>query len=180
MLRLLRWSTLMFVGLAASACATMNVSSHVERGLDFTQYRTWAWGQADSLPASDARFDDAFVRDHLMGAVEREMSRRGLAAPDNGAPDLLVHYHANVTPRIEEHHGTPDTGACYDGDCSVRVIEREQGTILVDVLDARSGRLVWRGWAQMQMDGVFGHADRLADRLGTAVTAMFKRFPRGL
>ncbi len=170
----------MLVALTAAACATMNVSSHMERGRDFSQYRTWAWGAADNLPASDARFDDAFVRDHLMGAVERGFSRRGLELGTEGAADILVHYHANVTPRLEEHQGSPDVGACYDGDCAVRVLEREQGTILVDVLDARSGRLVWRGWAQMNMEGVFGHPNRLADRIETAVTAMFRRFPRGL
>lgn len=181
MLRLLRWSAVVVFGLAASACATMNVSSHVEQGLDFTQYKTWAWGKADALPTSDPRLDDAFFRDHLQGAVERELSRRGLGQPEaSGAPDLLIHHHANVTPRIDVNRGDPTTGACYDGDCRVRVLEQEVGTIMIDVLDARTKRLIWRGWAQTSVEGVLGDADKVGDRVAKAVTAMFKRFPRSL
>ena len=95
MLRVLRWSGLMLVALTAAACATMNVSSHAERGRDFSQYRTWAWGEADRLPASDARFDDALVRDHLMGAVERGFGRRGLELGDT-----LLKVCAAVTTKV--------------------------------------------------------------------------------
>ena len=41
MRRILRWSVMAGLGLTLSACATMNVSSHVEGGLDFSQYHTW-------------------------------------------------------------------------------------------------------------------------------------------
>jgi hypothetical protein len=181
MLRLLRWLAVGVLAVAASACATMNVSSHVEPGLDFTQYKSWAWGAADALPTSDPRLDDAFFRDHLQGAVERELARRGLGQPEpSGAPDILVHHHANVTPRIDVNRGDPTTGACYDGDCRVRVLEQEVGTIMIDVLDARTKRLIWRGWAQTSVEGVLGDPEKVGDRVAKAVTAMFKRFPRSL
>lgn len=177
MLRLLRWSVVV-LGLTASACATMNVSSHVERGLDFSQYKTWDWGAADALPESDPRLDDAFFRDHLQGAVERELARRGFERPESGTPDLLVHHHANVTPRINETDAT--TGACYDGDCRVRVMEQEVGTIMIDIVDARTNRLVWRGWAQTSVEGVLGNQRRLEERVAKAVKGMFGRFPRSM
>lgn len=178
MLRLLRWSAVLVVGLAASACATMNVSSHVQRGLDFAQYRTWDWGAADALPESDPRLDDGFFRDHLSGAVEREFARMGYERPESGTPDLLVHYHANISPRIA---GTDSqTGACYDGDCRVRVMEYEVGTILVDVIDTRTQKLVWRGWAQTSVEGVIGNARKVEERVAKAVRGMFARFPRSM
>lgn len=181
MLRRFGWSAVVMLGFTVSACATMNVSSHVEQGLDFTQYKTWGWGAADALPASDPRLDDPFFRDHLQGAVEREMKRRGMGAPaSSGTPDLLVHHHANVAPRIDVNRGDPTTGACYDGDCRVRVLEQEVGTILIDVLDARTKRLIWRGWAQTSVDGVLGDPQKVEDRVTKAVSRMFKRFPRPL
>ena len=180
MLRLLRWSAVVVFALTASACATMNVSSHVERGLDFTQYKSWGWGTPDALPTSDPRLNDAFFRDHLQGAVERELVRRGLGRPESGTPDLLVHHHANVTPRIDVNRGDPTTGACYDGDCRVRVLEQEVGTIMIDVIDARTKRLIWRGWAQTSVEGVLGNPEKLGDRVAKAVSGMFKRFPRSM
>jgi hypothetical protein len=167
------------LGLTVSACATMNVSSHVERGLDFTQYHTWQWAPADALPASDTRLDNPFFQDHFQGAVERQLAKRGFVQTrsDGDMPDLLVHYHANVTPRINTTGADETTGACYDGDCSVRVVENELGTMMLDVVDAHTGRLVWRGWAQHSVEGLLNNPQRFQARINEAVQKMFARFP---
>ena len=41
--------------LAVAGCATMTVSSHIERGINFTDYRTYDWGAPDNLPVGDPR-----------------------------------------------------------------------------------------------------------------------------
>src|SRR3970040_1446459 len=64
---------------AVTGCATMSVSSHVERGLDFAQYRTYNWGTPDELPTGDPRLDrDPFFKDQVQGEVEKAMAGRGL------------------------------------------------------------------------------------------------------
>jgi hypothetical protein len=178
MLRLLRWSTILALGLSLPACATMNVSSHVQRGLDFTQYHTGEWAPADALPATDPRLDTSSVRDYLQGAVEREFGRRHVERDSSSAPDLLVHYHANISPRIDANRGDTVSGACYDENCSVRSLEREVGTIMVDVIDRRTGRLIWRGWAQTDVEGVLDNPTKLQERVAKAVASMFAQFPR--
>ena len=182
MLRLLRWPLMAALGFTLSACATMNVSSHVERGLDFTQYHTWQWAPADALPASDARLDNPFFKDHFQGAVEKALSARHLVqtGSDSDAPDLLVHYHANIAPRMDVNRGDQSTGACYDGDCTVRVLDTDVSTIVLDVVDAHTNRLIWRGWAQNPVEGVLDHPQRFESRISQAVTRMFARFPRSI
>jgi hypothetical protein len=180
MLGLLKLSAVVAFATTLSACATMNVSSHVARGQDFTTYQTWEWAPPDPLPETDPRLDTAFVRDHLQGAVEKEFARRHVDRLTTGTPDLLVHYHANISPKIDASRADPGSGACYDEDCLVRVLENEVGTIMVDVVDARSGRLVWRGWAQTNVEGVLDNPGRLEDRIGKAVGEMFKHFPRSM
>ena len=96
MLRLLRWPAMAGVAVLVSGCATMNVSSHVERGLDFTQYTTWEWAPPDALQASDARLDNPFFRDH---------------------------YHANLSPQRQVNTAVQSFGACYDKNCTVRVLD---------------------------------------------------------
>lgn len=157
----------------------MNVSSHVVQGLDFTQYHSWQWAPADAVPASDARLDNPFFQDHFQGAVEREFAKRGLVQTHSDAamPDLLVHYHANVTPSLSVNNGDQTVGACYDENCSVRVIENETGTMMLDVIDARTNRLIWRGWAQTGVEGVLDNQARLDARVQKAVKGMFARFP---
>lgn len=179
MLRFLRWPVMAILGLTVSACATMNVSSHVEQGLDFTQYHTWQWAPADALPESDARLNNSFFQDHFQGAVEKQFSARRLTQTrsDGDMPDLLVHYHANVAPQMSVNNADQTSGACYDEDCAVRVIENEVGTIVLDVMDARTNRLIWRGWAQNPLEGVLDNPERFQSRINEAVTRMFARFP---
>jgi len=179
MLRLLRLLVLASFGFTISACATMNVSSHVQPGLDFGQFHTWKWVQADALPATDARMNNAFFQDHFQGAVERALAVRGLVQTgSNSEPaDLLVHYHANIAPRIEVAHGDPTSGACYDENCNVRVFENEVGTMVIDVVDGRTNRLIWRGWAQSPVGGELEHPQTFQKRIDEAVRRMFQRFP---
>lgn len=182
MLRFLRWPVMAVLGLTVSACATMNVSSHVVQGLDFTQYHSWQWAPADALPASDARLDNPFFQDHFQGEVERALALRGLVQTrtDADMPDLLVHYHANVAPKLAVNRGDQTSGACYDEDCTVRVFENEVGTMMLDVIDAHTNRLVWRGWAQTSISGVLDRPNRLQSRIHKAVKGMFAMFPRSL
>ena len=43
---------------ALAGCATMNVSSHIERDINFTGYVTYDWGPPDNLPLGDPRLDN--------------------------------------------------------------------------------------------------------------------------
>ena len=180
MLRVFKLFAAVACGATLSACATMNVSSHVARGLDFSAYQSWQWAPPDPLPETDPRLDTGFARDHIQGAVEKELALRHIEQAPSGAPDLLVHYHANISPRIDASRANPDAGACYDEDCRVRVLESEVGTLMVDVVDAKSGRLVWRGWAQADVEGVLDNTDKLQQRIAKAITEMFKQFPRSM
>jgi len=65
-------------------------------------------------------------------------------------------------------------------DCRTSVIEYEQGTLVIDVLDARTERLLWRGWAQDSVQGILDNQDRMEREINEAVTKMFARFPGNL
>jgi hypothetical protein len=72
-----RLAAVTFAALALGACAPINVSSHVERSVDFAQYHTWDWGPADALPTGDPRLDNnPFFKDYLEGAFEKGMAAR--------------------------------------------------------------------------------------------------------
>jgi len=172
------------VGLAG--CSTLLVGSHLERGLDFTRYRTFDWGPPDSLPIGDPRLDrDPFFIDHLQGAIEKQMAARGYARVESGQPDLLIHYHASAQRRLNVNDVDHDRGYCQTDDCragisqNAGISEHEAGTLIVDIIDARTSQLVWRGWAQDSLEGVLGNRDRLAGTVQQGIDAMFVRLPAG-
>ena len=173
MRRLTQCIVLAMAAATTAACATtMSVSSHVDRSVNFSSYRTFDWGPADALPTGDARLDaNPFFKDHLQGEVEKQMAGRGLTLAHDGAPDLLIHYHANITQRIDVAGVDRDYG--YGGEAR----EYEAGTIVLDLVDARSQRVVWRGWAQDAVTGMLASDDTMSAKIHEAVTRMLARLP---
>jgi hypothetical protein len=179
-LRRLAVVTAALAAFALSGCATMNVSSHVERGVDFAQFRTWDFGPADALPTGDPRLDNnPFFKDYLEGAVGKELEARHYARTTSGTPDLLVHYHANISKTFDVNGLDNRYGYCYDN-CEPIIIEYEQGTIVLDVVNTHTNRVVWRGWAQDSIEGVIDNQDALRKEVNRAVTKMIALFPRHL
>lgn len=168
------------VGVVSLGCAvTMSVSSHVDRTVSFEQYRTFDWGPADALPTGDPRLDrDPFFKDHVQGAVERQLAARGLKLVASGTPDLLIHYHANISQRIDVNSVDRRYGYCRSSDCPPETTQYEAGTLVLDIIDSRTNLVVWRGWAQNSVEDVLGNQDRMAETIDRAVTRMLQRLPR--
>ena len=40
-------------------------------------------------------------------------------------------------------------------------LDYEQGTLIVDIVDVKTSKVVWRGWAQDTMNGIIDNQDRL-------------------
>jgi hypothetical protein len=125
-----------------TGCASsMNVSSYVEHVLDVSRYRTYDWGPADALPTGDPRLDrNSFFRDHMEGAVEKQLAARGMERSAPGKADLLIHYHASIDRRLNVNAADRQYGYCSADDCPAYVSEYEEGTLVLDVVDtARTG-----------------------------------------
>jgi hypothetical protein len=59
------------------------------------------------------------------------------------------------------------------------VFEFEAGTLVLDVIDAGTNRLVWRGWAQQAIGDVLENRDHMARRIDEAVSRMLASLPPG-
>jgi hypothetical protein len=165
--------------IAAGCAATITSSSHVDRAQNFAQYRTYNWGPADALPTGDPRLDrNPFFKDHLQGAVERQLAFRGLQLSSSGTPDLLIHYHAHIAERIDVVKADRAYGFCRVADCPPEPIWYEAGTLVLDFMDARTNKLVWRGWAQNSVHDMLRNPDKMANTIDRAVSLMLQQWPR--
>jgi hypothetical protein len=54
----------------------------------------------------------------------------------------------------------------------------DEGTLLVDLTDARTGALVWRGVAQSGLAGVVNDQARMEETIERVVDRIFARLPR--
>lgn len=163
----------------AAGCATLTVSSHIERNLNFAEFVTYDWGPPDNLPVGDPRLDNnPFFRDRLMGVIEKQLAAKGYERALTGEPDLLVHYHASVNQKVDVYTADSRYGYCY-ANCEPQVVDFEQGTLVVDIVDVATSKVVWRGWAQDVMTGVIDDQDRLDRQVDEGVTKMMLLLPRG-
>jgi hypothetical protein len=168
------------ISVVSAGCATTTgVSAHIERGLDFSQYRSFNWGPADALPTGDPRLDkDPFFKDRVQGAVEKQLAARGLELSTSGTPDLLIHYHANIRRRIDIDRIDRAYGYCSETGCPPpATISYEASTLVLDFIDVRTNRLIWRGWAQTRVEDLLHDRERMARTMDEAVSRMLKRLP---
>lgn len=153
---------------AAAAPATAKVYVDHDPGVDFSGFRTYAWisGTPSISPAGEA-----LVRSALDGALQAH----GLEQVDR-APELFVASHVTRSDRQQismQTYGGPAARSGWDvsanGPQDVPV-----GTLIVDIVDARSKRLIWRGTGTATLSGKLSRNEK---KLNKVLAKMFREFP---
>jgi len=175
--RLIPLAALFLTAALVAACAAINIGSFVERGFDMSVVRTFEWAPADHLATGDPRLDNnEFFQRYLKAAVERELMNRGIERVEAGMADVVVHYHASVTQRVDTAGADEKYGLCED--CRPSVFDA--GTLTLDLVDAGTSRLVWRGWAERSIQGVLESQSQMERDVDAAVSLILARLPAPL
>lgn len=165
--------------LALGACGiALRAGADYDRDTDFAVYESFTWAPPDALPTGDPRLDNnPFFVERLQDAVESELASRGIQHAQ-GSGGLSIHFHASVRDRTEVLETDRRYGYDVEGyGEGTRVIQYEEGTILVDIADRETKELLWRGWAQADVQDVIGDPEKMEERIDQAVQKMFERFP---
>ena len=169
-------ASLAIVALSA-ACASTGVNSYVERGVDFASYQTYRWDVPDRLATGDPRLDNnPFFQERVMAAVDRELATRGFEKVASGESEVILHYHASVEQQLDVNTSHADNGFCTD--CEPYIYDR--GTLVIDFVDPKTEKLIWRGWAEGSVDGVIDNQKLMEERIDSAVARILDRLPRRL
>lgn len=161
----------LLAGVVAAGCGPIRVNSYTETGVTFN-FRTYAWAAEDSTPTGDPRLDNnRFFSDRVRASVDRELAARGFEKTPE-SPDLTLHYHASITQAIEIAAATDHFEHCQN--CGTSVYDA--GTLVIDLVDARTSRLVWRGWAE-KVDTVIDNQDWMEETIDLTVAQIMKRLP---
>ena len=176
LVRLVRVATVALAAAILSGCAELRVGSFIERGMDFTRYHTYNWSPDDQLLTGDPRLDNnSFFLERLQTDVDTQLARKGFERTTSATPDLLLHYHANIWQQLDASAvDQRKFGLCADCQPSLYYA----GTLLLDFVDARTNKLVWRGWAEGGLDNVIDNQDRMEEKIDQAVTKILQRLPR--
>jgi Domain of unknown function (DUF4136) len=149
---------------ALVGCASAHVDTDWDRGVRFADYHTYAWMDTPQMQAMQR--GTLFDR-RLRSAVEGQLSAKGFRKSDAGGdPDVLLVYHVGAQDKIDVQRWGY-AGRRWD------VRQYREGALVIDIVDARSRSLVWRGTATDEVSG----SDGAGQKLEKAVQKMFARFP---
>ena len=163
--------------LVLTSCASMHVHSYLEPGASLTRYHTYNWASDDRLSTGDPRLDNnSFFLERFQSEVDKRLTAREFEKTTTTTPDVWLHYHASVDQRLDVNRADLQHSGCEDCTSSVYDV----ATLMIEFIDARTNRLVWRGWAEGNFDGAIDNQDWMEQRIDDAVARILTRLPRRL
>ncbi len=159
--------------LMLTGCSSIAVKSDYDQTTDFSQYKTYQWLEKGGNSSITQR--NPLAAQKIVGAVEREMQLKGLKKSVGEAADLLLTFHAGVQDKVDVtaygyNYWRPRRGL---GITTVDVNRYKEGTLIIDVIDAREKQLIWRGWGS----GVIGDPGNVGEKIEKAVTKILEEYP---
>jgi hypothetical protein len=163
---------------AAAACLAagtiafaQTVTYDVDKSADFASFKTYEWGH--SMPVGDELNDR-----RIASAIESELASKGISrAPAGGRADVIVAYYATFDQELEIN-GSGWGGYRLSGmrSGSARVEEVLLGTLAVQMVNAKTGAVVWRSMATREID-LKASPGKRDKNIRAAVEKIFKRYP---
>jgi hypothetical protein len=156
--------------LTATASFGQQVKTDYDRNADFTRYKTYSWEKVQT--------QDQLWGDRIEGAVNAALTAKGWTQVPSGGNVAIVAI------EMTKNQQTLDTfyngfgggwrwGGGF-GDATTTVDTYKVGTLVVDLFDANSKKLIWRGSSS---DTLSDKSDKNIKNLDKGVQKMFDHFP---
>ena len=169
---------LIAVVVAIAGCETMRVGSDYDHRANFSAYHRFAWL---TLEDPRARVMNPLVPRRVREAVDQALARKGYERVDDpAAADFVVDFTIGSRERIDvqsypvPYRGPWGWGYPYFGR-EVSVRRYRDGTLAIDVFDARTRQPVWHGWAKKELTRA--DFENPGEPIREAVDAVLASFP---
>lgn len=145
-------STLLLTG----GCTTTNARTDYDPAVDFSKYHTYVWAGGKDMTNSGL-LENSLVDKRIKEIVTRQLITKGLVEVAAGQPsDLVVRYWVGVKEKTDiDTIPTAGMGYAYGpywggrwgpGYDQVIVNNYHEGTLIIDLIDAKSKDLAWRAY----------------------------------
>jgi hypothetical protein len=147
------------------------VTTDYNHSADFSRYHTYSW--------LDVKAGDPLWPDRITSAVDSQLAAKGWSkVPSGGDASVAAFGSTRVQPQLETFYTGFGGGWFWrglgDGMAVTNVENITVGTLVVDLFDSPTKKLIWRGVAT---DVLSDKPDKNEKKLEKAVEDMFKHFP---
>jgi hypothetical protein len=161
------------VMLMSTTALAQNITYDFDKDADFSRLKTYTWVRGTNL-------NDELNHKRIVSAVDAQLASKGLSKVTAGSnPDVLVAYHATFNRDLQINGFSSGWGGYRFGpnrSGSARVEQILIGTLAVDLVDARTKTIVWRGIASKEVD-VKASPEKREKNINKAAEKLFKNYP---
>ncbi|MGA8732206.1 MAG: DUF4136 domain-containing protein [Terracidiphilus sp.] len=160
--------TLLLTSLASASAIGQQVSVNYNKTQDFSQYRTYAWGSNNAN-----QIKNSILAQEAQQDINSALQGKGLQLVQEAQnPDLIVT--ANGGLQRQTSYSAWGMRGIGGGMGSITPQQSVVGNLIVDLYDAKTQSLLWRGIAQGTLNNNGNKNTQLVQR---AVQKMFKQYP---
>lgn len=164
----------------------MQITSDYDASANFADLKTYDWIAEPQKATGDFRIDAPFIERRIRDAVDNQLAVQGYEKQSSATPDFLVGYHVALNKKLavttmNEYYGTVigprwhhSTPRWYGSE--TYVYDYDEGSLVVDVIEAGGRKLIWRGSAIARVDTT-ASAERKTKRINEAVKRILAQFP---
>ena len=193
MKRLPRFLSMLLVGMVLAGCATISVQRDYDEQASFDGYQTFSWTASENTQDIPTPFqNDGLLDKRIKRAVTNALVHQGYTEQPDGAPDFYVVYRVGLRDVSYDPgysygfgyrsgfrrsffgyggFGYPYGGYGYGSHGTVTT--STEGTLVIDIIDAGTNELVWRGAAVSTL----GDATYDVKDINKAVEKILEEFP---
>ena len=149
-----------------------HIQTDFDHQANFSQYKTYSWQE---IKASNSLWDD-----RIKEAVNAQLGSKGWIQVDSGGNVVIVAIKTTQTERTLQTFydgmggGWRWRGFGGFGESTTTEQDYKEGTLVVDMYDASTKQLIWRGSAEEMLSD---KAEKNEKNLDKGVAKMFKSFP---
>jgi len=181
------WIVAALAALLMQGCATgAQVRVDFDPKADYQALRSYAWAPMTAEEQQE-KSRNSLTHERIQSAIDAHLAARGYKKVVETQADFLVTHTVTVESRTQVNetrmsvgygrygaHG--GVGVGYGIPVDTTIYQYKVGTLVIDVIDARQKRLVWRGSGERTL-GEDQTPEKRTETINTTVNEVLSRFP---
>jgi len=181
-------SRVVLIALAAWGCASPGsipvVQSEYWKDENYAALKRYAWLPSDAHRREQTQAEDHRLHDLIRETIDERLRAQGFVRSETSDADFLVTYHCKISEQLQSNmidrvwYGSADEGDWENVTRRIELSSFDEGSIVIDFVNAASGKRVWRGLAQgrVSMDATPEQYKEIVDQ---SVRSILAEFPPG-
>jgi hypothetical protein len=155
--------------IASTIAVGQQVSVNYNHDASFSQYHTYAWGSNNTNEIRNSILAQVAKQD-----INTAMQGKGLQmVQESQSPDLILTSNGGM--KLQTSYSAWGMRGIGGGMGGISPEQSVEGTMIVDLYDAKKQSLVWRGLAQNTLNN---NGNKNQEMVQKAITKMFKQWPK--